>query len=152
MHSLQSTSKSNFNLQVESQTDLKFNWKYFTFLFVLFQFVQCQNDGECIEGQYCHFRPGVPIGLCQTCKDCIGYYYRQKGRNTCSKDGFDCGECLSGYKDDLQSDGSVAQRCTRIEFSWSSALVEPVEAPDELDQIIIILGCLTGFAILGKIL
>ena len=49
----------------------------------------------------------------------------------------------------MQSDGSVAQRCTRIEFSWSSALVEPVQAPDELDQIIIILGCLTGFAIIA---
>ena len=112
------------------------------------QFIQCIGDGECNEGQYCHFRPGVPVGLCQECKDCQRYYYRNSGtRNTCAKNSNYCGECLDGYFDVLTSDGSKAERCTRHHDriqTTPSGLSKPESGPDpSTNKLVMIIGLLS---------
>ena len=112
------------------------------------QFTQCIGDGECNEGQYCHFRPGVPVGLCQECKDCQRYYYRNSGtRNTCAKNSNYCGECLDGYFDVLTSDGSKAERCTRHHDriqTTPSGLSKPESGPDpSTNKLVMIIGLLS---------
>ena len=110
------------------------------------QFTQCIGDGDCNEGQYCHFRPGVPFGLCQECKDCQQFYYRKPNRNSCAKNSNYCGECLDGYFDELTSDGSKAERCTRNfgtrhydhTQTTPSGPSRPESSPDILDTVVII--------------
>lgn len=111
-------------------------------------FTQCIGDGECNEGQYCHFRPGVPVGLCQECKDCQRYYYRHSGtRNTCAKNSNYCGECLDGYFDVLTSDGSKAERCTRhhnrIRTTQSGLSKSESSSDPSTNKLVMIIGLLS---------
>ena len=69
----------------------------------------CLDDGDCLQGQFCHFKLGT--SYCKACISCSDYRRQESGRSTCHKNWKECGKCQPGYWEEPLTGGRVRDRC-----------------------------------------
>ena len=77
-------------------------------------FQKCEEDGDCLEGEYCYHKWGD--SFCQLCESCENRFYRQPRNGVqCAKSWSECGGCLDSFEEIDHGDGDVSERCVEVE-------------------------------------
>ncbi|KAJ9575715.1 hypothetical protein L9F63_007423, partial [Diploptera punctata] len=68
--------------------------------------IHCEEDHECDKGHFCYH-----TGYCVECTECSVYYRQEPKYSSCPKKALECGDCLTGYKEDILLDGQRRDSC-----------------------------------------
>ncbi|PSN44775.1 hypothetical protein C0J52_05596 [Blattella germanica] len=82
--------------------------------------ITCEKDHECPRGTFCYEQGST----CATCINCSTYNRKDQKNRSCHKEPKDCGDCLSGFKEEYYVEGHRSNTCKKDEssqnydFSW----------------------------------